>query len=119
MGRREGDEGALPVRFVDLPEPLAGPPPTDRGHHVVDPAESLLHLIGQLFGPGERRVLVDDQVQVLGRRLAEDPPELLRALLGASGDDDVGAGAQVRPDDALAHGAGAARNENPATGQVR
>ncbi|GAB3893366.1 hypothetical protein GCM10027612_42810 [Microbispora bryophytorum subsp. camponoti] len=115
---RESDEGVLPVALVDLPELLAGPPPTDRGHHVVDAAEPALHLVSKLLGAGERRVVVDRQVQAVGRRVTEHAPELLRPLLGAGRDDDIGTGGEVAADYTLSYGARAARNDDPATGQI-
>jgi len=61
---------------------------------------------------------VHHEVQAVVRRVAEHGTELIGPLLAAGGDDDVGAGREVGADRALAHAAGAARDEHVPSGQV-
>ncbi len=109
MGGREAGERALPVGFGDVPQRLAGPPPADRRHHVVDAAQSARRLGGQLRGSGERRVVVHHDVQPIDRRGQSRRTRR---------DDHLGAGVEVRPDDALTDGAGAARYQHSAAGEI-
>jgi len=109
------DERALPVGLVDLPEPLAGPPAADRGHHVVDPAEAEPHLRGDPLGAGEAAVVVHHQVQPVGGGGPEHLPELVGPGLRAGRHDHIGAGGEIAADDALPDRAGAARDQNPSS----
>lgn len=115
--RRQSGEGILPVVRVDLPQSLAGPPAADRRDDVVDAAEMLLGLGGQVLGPGEGGVVVHHQMQPGGRGVAEHLTELLCPRLPAGGDHDIGPGVEIGAHDALTHGSRTAGDDDPAPGQ--
>jgi hypothetical protein len=53
-----------------------------------------------------------EQVQMIRRRVAENPAELVGPLLAAGRNDHTRPGAQERADDAFAYRAAATRDEN-------
>ncbi len=85
---------------------------------MVDGTELTVDPVGESSRGVEAAVVLDHEMQVLGRSPAEELGELVGPGLRAGGDDDVGAGVEVGAYHALSDSAGATRDDDRVSGQA-